>query len=1601
MFRYHVWVIDEQEPLSSRPSQAELDAVSLSGRDLSGVVLRKVDLSGRDLRGISFVDAVLNGVIFDNCQLSGANFSGAEIDGSSFVDAQMEGAIFEGARGEGVDFSRANLAMGRLKQAEFGHVTFSGACLDGVTLAESRWVQVKAEGLSAVAVRARGWVLDEADIKGSNFENAELVNAVFQVVNAESVNFSGANFRKARLYRPVLAGADLSKIIADEAQVKGIDVSSPEARQFGRAGAKVGGVLAQLAADREARKAARARGEAVLLVSPWTLWGVGLPVVALVAKSAGAKPAATLLALEGLGAVGLRYWSQRGVRAKRAEDLLRVGPGVDLRGGQLRGAKLAGKDLSGIDLRGAFLQGADLSGADLTAAKLDGAQLSRCRLVNANLKGVSAKGTFFEDVRGNGVCLESVDATDSSWIGADLRGASLGAAILVRADLSAARLCDVDFLDCDLSGANLEQCDLAGARLEQATVEGLEAEGALGITGAELTQLELRGARVNALSLNWGKWLSAREGRARRLSRVLALLLVFSIGGFLVARYLDSGNLSDAELEGRAMEDASRGDLDAALERYSLLFDRSEKPAEKMVFLFEVAALLSEAKRHDEAITKLEQAQSFAEESADQAEVALRLAEARGAAGDLEAEIAGYEALAKREDLPPGLTARALVSLSEATARLGFPERALILHEEVLQRFGNNPSVVLRVNQNMAELLAARGRYAEALDAIKRISGFPLTDLQRAELLVMEAGLYEEQGLQQESLEIYKKLKKRYPEYRDLDGQMLLSMARLTARQGQSEEAKSLLQELIARGAKPAVLVRSQLLLGQISETQGNLPDAISAYRQVLAREDLDRDAKEAAQMALANALLVSGSSGADALLSELIDGGDSELATQALLGQAQTALELGDLDAARGVAERVLAEFKEIRGAESASKTLLAQILVAEGRYPEAVRAYRGLLEIAERSDERVVLQASISDALLQGGRVKEAEKGFESMLRTDGDHPEAGPLARLGLARVAETLGNHEKARRYYRQVAEQAEDPALQAAGLEYLALAYLDAGQDGEAMQAYRQFVDALPDGHDAGFSARLAMAGILMRRGDRAQAQVQYEALMKTANTPQRSAEVEFALGELREQIGDLPGALAAYASIRTRGTLPMARRVEAGLGLARVQLALGDPGEALRIANETAEIVEAGAIKVSLLQLRIQALQNLGRGEEAALLSSQLLDVAGDDEDAVIVAQLELARNKADSGDFEGAIALYMELADRVSDRPTQAAMRLSVAQVHGQSGDLVAARKAYQTVLNQFGNLADTRFECQMGLAHLDRLEGDFDAALKRYTELDVSDAGSDIWRLEQYAQTLWELDNAVSARTAFEAIQEKYPEQPAALAASKTGLARIAHAEGELELAKGLFNQVSELARDSAQREWAKLSAAGILSEQGRFDDAFFAFREVAGETSDREVALQSKLGMAAVLQEKGRFEQALEILESADVVDLGPAWAASVTQALVSSELAMGKTEGAQDRWKTLLQDWSGHDEAKSQANLGLAEIALQLGETENAFKLYKSVAVESLDRFFQAQAQIGVGRVLVAEGKPVEAADGLEAMLQEYSDQPEMLELAQSVLDGLAN
>ena len=1419
--------------LPRRPDQADLEGVDLAGANLEGRVLKGLDLRSRNLDGARLKNAILVELDLTGARLVGADLQGAEIDRCILDGANLLGASLKDAQVTDLSAKGANLQK----------VLAEGCHLEGGALEE-------ADLSGAEFERA---VLEDVDFTGASLVGAVLENCSVVGGSLAGVDLSQADLRKSRLVRVSLEGASLENIRARGLRIRGARGLEDIAReQLEAAGASVGGIWEKVR-SRSVRKAPQEEltGTPEAQASTPEAQASTPEAQASTPEAPASLPDAPVV--KPVESTPRRAWWKRFRRA--VPDFGAVEPGASLAGVDWRGAQLAGRDLSGVDFSGAHLEGADLSGCQLGGACLDGAHMERARLSGASLVEASARGARMDDAVLRGADLRGFDASEARLVGADLRKTRWERTRLVRADLTAARLSDVDLEDAVLVEALLEQADLAGARLVDADVQGADVDGALGLSPAMLRDLESRGARLAAFSLS--RLLGPIE--VSRVAGMAAVVLVMTLGGYLAVRFISLDNLSDAELEGRARQDVARGDMEEALERYQALVERSETPQDRVLYTLEMVALWVASEDFDSALTALESALAIADTPDLQAEVGVRMAEVLGAADRAEAEVAAWEALTTRDDLAPDVLARSLVGLSDATARLGFSDRALAMQEDVLTRFPDNPSVVLAVNRSMAELLASRGRYDQAMAALERVEGFPLDDLQRMELMVSKARLLETRGEGPRSLEIYRELQARYPEVSNVDGKVLLSMAGLSQRQGDLDGAWSLLENLLSREIAPEVRGRALVLQGQVATSRGQPERARALYQRVVTEHAGDREVVEAARLALAQTMLSAADADAGSVLSKLRREGGEELVAQALLGQGRALAERGAIDEARQVFERVLDQETEGSAGDTA-RTQLAELLVREGKYPQAVRAYRALLAEATTEDQSLVLEASIADALLQGGRLVDAELAFESLLATHGQHPEASSLARLGLARVSESRGDHERARRLYRQVSREAMDPALRSEGLEGLAASHLDAGRDDEAMQAYRRFVEELPSGHEAAFSARMAMAGILVRRGESTRARQVYASLLDSAETPGRSREIRLALAELAESGGELEDALDAYQSLLQEEDLPTRSQWEVALGLARVHLGLGHLEAGLAVLERWKEEVDDATVRIGMLQLQVRALQGLGRGEEASELSGQLVEEAGDDEEAAQMARLEIAHEQLNRGEFEEAIAAYRAIGRTTRDRPTQAAMRLSVGRAQVAAGRADQARASYQGVLSEYSDLVESVFEAQMGICDADRLKGDLEAAARRYLEMRGPDVGSEVWRREQLAQVRMEQGQPEVARGLFEDILRDYPDHGAALATARNGLAGLLRGQGDLEQARGLYRQVSKSAADPALRDWARLHAAQIQFEQGQVDDAFFEMRRIEQESTDREVKLQAHLAMASIYLEKGRSDQAL---------------------------------------------------------------------------------------------------------------------------------------------
>ena len=122
----------------------------------------------------------------------------------------------------------------------------------------------------------------------------------------------------------------------------------------------------------------------------------------------------------------------------------------------------------------------DLWDANLTGADLKGASLIRADLSDATLVAAT---------------LTRADLNAANLGGADFMGANLQTANLVDADLTGANLQTAKLADADLTGANLQAANLKGAVLIDADLTGADLTGA-DLTGADLTRADLTEAKL-------------------------------------------------------------------------------------------------------------------------------------------------------------------------------------------------------------------------------------------------------------------------------------------------------------------------------------------------------------------------------------------------------------------------------------------------------------------------------------------------------------------------------------------------------------------------------------------------------------------------------------------------------------------------------------------------------------------------------------------------------------------------------------------------------------------------------------------------------------------------------------------------------------------------------------------------------------------------------------------------------------------------------------------------------------------------------------------------------------------------------------------------
>lgn len=160
-------------------------------------------LKQQQLRGFDLAGFDLHGVDFEGADLSKSNLTGANLAG-----AKMSRVAICWTRATGADFSNARMIRADLRFSNFEDCSFEGADLHGANLTTSSFRRSRMHGARMMDCRTADF--QESAPGYTNFEGADLTNALFTDADLSGVKMAGADLTGAHLNRANLSGASLT-----------------------------------------------------------------------------------------------------------------------------------------------------------------------------------------------------------------------------------------------------------------------------------------------------------------------------------------------------------------------------------------------------------------------------------------------------------------------------------------------------------------------------------------------------------------------------------------------------------------------------------------------------------------------------------------------------------------------------------------------------------------------------------------------------------------------------------------------------------------------------------------------------------------------------------------------------------------------------------------------------------------------------------------------------------------------------------------------------------------------------------------------------------------------------------------------------------------------------------------------------------------------------------------------------------------------------------------------------------------------------------------------------------------------------------------------
>ncbi len=1341
--------------------------------------------------------------------------------------------------------------------------------------------------------------------------------------------------------------------------------------------------------------------------------------------------------------------------------------GQDLSGQRLAGAWLVGADLKGARLVGTTLSDARLQGADLSEVHAAGADLADAGLERARL----CRADLSDCLLDRAVAVEA-DLSQALLQNASLRGADLGRANLAQASLGSALLVGCCLDKADLTGADLEAIDgrklrIARARLAGARLQGAQLQQCMGqaadLTGADLSNADLTGADLVGADLSGAVLHGARLDNAGLCGARLqgTDLSGVSARGARIDHYTDPAareallragakDLGQGwpllrGLQARRLE-AAQG---APLGRVDLFICRIQQRSGGLGSI--LAALLAPFAgrlKADPEPARIEQAPPEPQAAAappvpapplqdppEDVSIDPHTAPEPQGLGSLDAPAEQEPTPTPRPALAPGpepepaaaepAPAADPASTDPTPPRDSPPIAApepppagqprWLLGAIVAVGLGlllylaiqyTGPSTVSDENlEDQAVEAVEEGRAIEAARHYGELAERAMDPRERAAWRLEQAAALVLADDPETALHVLAAAGQLDYGDEDLRLRIALREAGLLASLGRHEQALAAYTDITDEPSTSPEYLASALV--GVGDAHGRLEQpelGTAALEAALGRYPDNPEVALALGRRLAEAFMARdrGTEGLACL--QMLPGASWDPLEHAswLLAQARVLDGLGDFDQALALYDEAL----QVVG-QQGDVALVTRFEVASLRYKRGdLDAARRQLGSLDSDDTPAVLRGHVklqlAEVLRQLGEADLAELGYRQVLEGWPDDEDLVATAREGLGALMLGAGDEDAVLELLAEL-ELGGDQATAAADvLLGHANGLLGRGEPLAALDVFEQVRAAFEDGSTTAVAADNGRAGALIQL-DRNTDALELLRGLRTVSGSQQRLLIDAQIGETLLRSGQLDDAELAFESL-----LEVARSMGHGeaaaqLGLAAVAEAREQYEEALGLYEQVLAVQDDAEQQVAALQAMANLYLELGRNEESMEAYHRLVAQLPPDSPTLVTIRLSIAELYAQRGDIERERAIWTEvLEDEPTDRHrARALIRLVELEMAVLEG--VGDGAAMQAVLGSWRELRadqaipadlvpDLMFGETVCLVEMGRFEEAIelvDLALEQ--DLAGPDPSVLLTLKEQAGVALagGEIDlDALPAGVG--GISDDLMEQLLADIQEAIQLRDSGEYDTALTRLSGLLEQIDDRpTQASVLREIALTQAAAgeVGAARGSLDRLLVDYAELD------DAVFMASLAMADLDLQEADPRAALDRLEALEPPDDGHAiWR---VEALARAHTASGDLDAAQALWQDVLDRWEGDPVISVTAWTGLGDFYMQRGQLDRAVSAFQRAAVLAPEGAQRDQARLRYASASMESGELEVAFEALEELRRDASDAETLVQVSLSL------